>query len=490
MQGQIRKVAFALLVAFIAVFFQLNYVQIFAAERIAGNDANIRSLLAEYAIKRGDILTSDLESIATSRRTGGRLKFRRRYPQGDLYAHITGFYSVVFGEARIERSFNDQLLGESGVITMQDIEDRFLGAGRQGDNVRLTIDSAVQQAARDSLGGQQGAVVALDPSTGEVRAMWSNPSYDPNPLAAHNTQVVRSHWDSLDPASPQSPLVSKTTSRGYPPGSTFKVVTAAAALESGDFTPQSTFEDVSELDLPLTDETVQNFGGGTCIGGGQITFAEALRVSCNTTFARLGLRVHNEITDMADALGFNEPLPFDVGTEAALVPRIPDDEEPFRAFQGIGQGSVVATPLQMAVIAATVGNGGIVPRPRLVAEVIDEPSGGIVRRYSPESLGRAMSRNTASQLTGLMTAVVETGTGTAAQIPGLQIAGKTGTAQTVEGQAPHAWFIAFAPANNPRIAVAVIVENGGTLGSEATGGAVAAPIARAVIEADRTARQW
>lgn len=489
MQRQIRRVAFTLLAAFIAVFFQLNYVQIFAAQRIAGNDANIRSLLAEYAIKRGDILTSDLESIATSRRTGGRLEYRRRYPGGDLYAHITGFYSVVFGAARIESSFNDQLLGESGVITMQDVEDRFLGAGRQGDNVRLTIGSGVQQAAREALGGQQGAVVALDPSTGEVRAMWSNPSYDPNPLAAHNTRIVRSHWDSLDPASPQSPLVSKTTSRGYPPGSTFKVVTAAAALESGEFTPQSTFQDVGELELPLTDETVENFGGGTCVGGGDISFAEALRVSCNTTFARLGLQVHNEITSMADALGFNEPLPFDVGTEAALVPRIPDDEEPFRAFQGIGQGSVVATPLQMAVVAATVGNGGVVPRPRLVAEVI-EPSGGIVRRYSPESLGRAMSRSTASQLTELMTAVVETGTGTAAQISGLQIAGKTGTAQTVEGQSPHAWFIAFAPANNPRIAVAVIVENGGTLGSEATGGAVAAPVARAVIEADRMARQW
>jgi penicillin-binding protein A len=487
MQRQIRKVGLGLVFAFLAVFFQLNYVQIFAAERIAGNNANVRSLLREYSIKRGDIITLDGTTIARSEPTGGRLAYRRTYPQGDLYAHITGFYSINYGETRIESAYHDVLLGDAGVISMQDIQDEFLDSEEQGDDVRLTIHSRLQQVARDALGSNQGAVVALDPQTGEVRAMWSNPSYDPTPLASHDAKEARAHWRSLNPKSPDSPLVSKSTSRGYAPGSTVKVISTAAALESR-YEPDSVFEDPVELDLPQTDETLTNFTKTSCAGG-QIDLFTALEVSCDTTFAMIGMEIPDEVREMAEAMGFNEPLPFDVGTEASLFPEVGDDNKPFQAYAAIGQGDVLATPLQMALVAATVANGGEVPRPRLVREVID-PSGGVVELMEPEMLGSAMSTDTARETTEMMVAVVATGTGVAAQMPGVEVAGKTGTSQTIEGANPHAWFIAFAPANDPQLAVAVIVENGGEVGSEATGGALAAPIAKAVLEADRGIRGW
>ena len=489
MDRQIRRVGIVLTAAFVVIFLWLNYIQIIAAESITSQPSNARRLLREYSIKRGDILTLDGQVIARSVNTGGKLKYRRTYPRGDLYGHITGFYSIVYGTSGIERTYNDQLLGEGGVLSMQDIEDRFLGESKQGDRVRLTIHSQLQEAARRALGDQRGAVVALDPQTGEVRAMWSNPSYDPGPLASHQPKQIRRYWRSLNPGSPESPLVSSATSKSYPPGSTIKVATAAAALENG-YTPQSTFPDPQALELPLTNRTLTNFTRTSCVGGGRIDLFTALEVSCDTTFAMIGLRIPDEVRETATSFGFNDRLPFDIRTETSDFPQIPDDQAPFRAYAAIGQGNVRATALQMALVAAGVANGGEVPRPRLVREIID-PTAGIVQRSSPETIDSAMSPQSARELSEMMVAVVESGTGTAAQMEGTEVAGKTGTAQTgVEGQSPHTWFIAFAPAENPKLAVAVIVEHGGTFGSEATGGQVAAPIAKAVLEADRENRGW
>lgn len=489
MTQQIRRVGIGLIVAFLAVFAQLNYVQIFAAERIAGNQANIRTLLREYSIKRGDILTSDREVIATSTATKGRLKYQRTYPGGELYGHLTGFYSINYGKTRIEAAMDEVLLGDAGVLSMQDIEDRLFGSGRQGEDVVLTIDSRLQEAARSALGDERGAVVAIDPQTGAVRALWSNPSYDPGPLASHDADEAKQYYNSLDPESGESPLVSIATSRTYPPGSTFKVVTTAAALETGKFDRQSKFPDEAELDLPLTDQTLTNFTKTACTPDGEIDLFTALEISCDTTYAILGLRIPGEIYDMAEDFGYNEPLPLGIGTEASQYPDIPDDEEPLRAYAAIGQGDNAATPLQMALVAAGVANDGEVLRPQLVESVLD-PSGGVVRRLKPDTLSNPMSAETARVVKEMMVAVVDTGTGVMAQIPGVKVGGKTGTAQTVEGENPHTWFISFAPADDPKIAIAVIVENGGSAGSEATGGAVAAPIAKAVMEADRSARGW
>ena len=490
MQPQIRRVALGLVALFVAVFVQLNYVQIFAAERIARNPANILNLIRQYSIKRGTILTRDGEVMAVSKATHDKLKYQRVYPNGELYGHLTGYVSVAAG-ARfgLEATYDDQLLGHSNVLSMQDIEDNLFGGGRQGDDLQTTIDSRLQEAARTSLGDERGAIVALDPRSGEVRALWSNPSYDPSPLSVHDAGDAQKAYEALDPTSPTSPLIDLATKRTYPPGSTFKVVTVSAALESGRYTPQSTFDDPAELELPLTDNTLMNFSHGTCAGGGEIALFEALTVSCDTTFAELGLKIPDEVMSTAEAMGFNEEIPFDVPDQASTFPNIPDDQAPLRAYAAIGQGDTSATPLQMALVAATIANDGVVPRPRLVHEVID-PSGGIVDRFSPSDLGRAISLQTAEQTTQMMESVVEEGTGTAARIEGVKVAGKTGTAQTSEGQNPHTWFICFAPADDPRIAVAVIVEHGGSFGSEATGGAVAAPIARQILEADRRVDRW
>ncbi|HEX2050771.1 MAG TPA: penicillin-binding transpeptidase domain-containing protein [Actinomycetota bacterium] len=483
MQPQIRKVGFALLGAFLLVFGMLNYVQIFAAESIASNGFNKRRILREYSIRRGDILTLDGVTIAQSAETGGQYKYERRYPGGSLYGHLTGFYSILYGKTRIESSYDDDLLGDTGVLTMQDIEDNLFDSQEHGHDVRLTINSELQELAREQLGDNRGAVVAMDPASGEVRALWSNPSFDPGPLASFDDRTQKEGKRAFDDSIPIA------TQKGYPPGSTLKVITAAAALESGEYEPNARFPDPVELDLPLTDQTLTNFTKTSCAGGGTIDLFTALEVSCDTTFAILGLRLHDELRAMSERMGFNGAIPFDVATEASSFPEVDDDNAPFRAYAGIGQGDVVATPLQMALVAATVANDGAAPRPRLVREVIDR-SGAIVERFAPETLDEAMSSETADEVTEMMVAVVESGTGTNARIEGVDVAGKTGTAQSAEGAAPHAWFIAFAPANDPKIAVSVIVENGGSAGAEATGGLVAAPIARAVIEEHRRIEGW
>lgn len=500
MERQIRRVGIGLVLAFMAVFLQLNYVQIFAAESISENPANRLQLIREYSIKRGEILTLDGKVIARSKPQKGLYKFRRTYPGGELYGHITGWYSVRYGLDRLERTYRDQLLGEGGTLSMQDVQDRFLGSGEEGDDIRTTIASRLQEAAQRALGSNRGAIVAMDPNTGEVRALWSNPSFDPTPLASFDGKESKQYWDSLDTSSTTSPVVNIATTRGYPPGSTFKVVTAAAALQSGQYKPDTMFPDPQRLEpcegtretgdpcLPLTTESLTNFTHQPCIGG-QINLFDALRVSCDTTFAMIGLDVPDDIREMAEKLGFNSPLPFDVRTEPSQFPDIADEDAPLRAYAGIGQGDVNATPLQMALVAATVARGGEVPVPRLVREIIDR-SGRVVRRFEPDVMEQAMSPDVARVITEMMIAAVENGTGGAAQIPGIKVAGKTGTAQTVKGENPHTWFIAFAPADNPQLAVAVIVENGGTFGSEATGGAVAAPLAKQIFEIDRELRGW
>ncbi|MGH2775660.1 MAG: peptidoglycan D,D-transpeptidase FtsI family protein [Actinomycetota bacterium] len=490
MERQITRVGIATVVMLLVVFAQLNRLQIFAAEEIASNPANSRRLLQEYSIKRGEIITEDTVTIARSVDTGGRLRYERRYPEGDLFGHTTGFYSILFGTSGIESAYNDELLGESSVISMQDIQDSLFGSGEQGDNVRVTINSEMQRIAREQLGDQGGSVVAMDPTNGKILAMWNNPSFDPNPLASHDSDVQRQGRAALNPKSSTSPLINIATQRGYPPGSTFKVVTTAAALESGRFTPSSTFDDPAGFVPPQTTSPINNFSGGTCAGGGQISLEQALTVSCNTTFAQLGQEIPDELADVSESFGFNSAIPFDLRTEASTFLEADDDNLPRRSLSAIGQGDVVSTPLQMLLVVGTIANDGEVPRPRLAEEIIDPE--GIVERFSPETMGRAISTTTANTLGGMMRNVVEGGTGTAAQIPGVVVAGKTGTAQTTEGANPHAWFICFAgpSGDDPQIAVAVIVENGGSLGSEATGGQVAAPIARALIEADKSIRGW
>jgi penicillin-binding protein A len=489
---QIRKLGVALLVLFLIAFAQVNYIQVFAADRIAEDPANAqRQLIAEYKVDRGSILAADGTTVlASSRKSPGALRFQRRYPHGELYAHETGFYSFVFGRTELEQSFNAFLTGDAAELLPQTLTDLVLGRPKQGATIVTTLVPEIQEAAAAAALAEAGdvAIAAIDPATGDVLALVSEPTFDPNPLASQDPKVVRDSWDELN-ADPEKPLLSRASDELFPPGSTFKLVTASAALENG-FGPESLWPNPNELDLPLTDATIENFGGSTCSGGSQITLADALRQSCNVVFGAVGLELGAEkLAEQARAYGFTaeageDLVPFDIPWTSGVfpAPETFEGRDPAVAISAIGQQDVAANPLQMALVAAAIANDGVEMQPRLVTEARD-PSGRVIAEFQPREFSRPLSPENAAALTQMMVGVVEGGTGTAAQIPGVTVAGKTGTAQHGEGEDPHAWFVCFAPAEAPRIAVAVIVLDGGSLGSEATGGQVAAPIARAVLEA-------
>ena len=492
MDRQIRKLGIALLALFLIAFAQVNYIQVFAADRIAEDPANAqRQLIAEYKIDRGSILAADGTTVlASSRRSPGALRFQRRYPLGELYAHETGFYSFVFGRTELEQSYNDFLTGDAAELLPQTLTDLILGRPKRGATIVTTLVPEIQEAAAAAALAEAGdvAIAAIDPATGDVLALVSEPSYDPNLLASQDPKVVRDSWDELN-ADPEKPLLSRASDELFPPGSTFKLVTASAALENG-FGPESLWPNPNELDLPLTDATIENFGGSTCSGGSQITLADALRQSCNVVFGAVGLELGAErLAEQARAYGFTaeageDLVPFDIPWTSGVfpAPETFEGRDPAVAISAIGQQDVSANPLQMALVGAAIANEGVEMQPRLVTEARD-PSGRVIAEFGPREFSRPLSAENAAALTQMMVGVVEAGTGTAAQIPGVSVAGKTGTAQHGDEEDPHAWFVCFAPAEAPRIAVAVIVLDGGSLGSEATGGQVAAPIARAVLEA-------
>jgi peptidoglycan glycosyltransferase len=296
MERQIRRLGLGLLVLFLALLVQINYIQVFAADDLENNRANAtRQLKAEYSVARGAILASDGQTVlASSRRSSGLLLYQRRYPQGPRYAHVTGFYSFVYGRSELEQSFNDYLAGDAPELLPQTLTDLILGRDKRGATIVTTMDPDIQAAAEAAAAAEPGdvAIAVVEPSTGNVLALVSEPTYDPNLLAAQDGAIVRATWDELN-ADPEKPLVSRASDELFPPGSTFKLVTASAALENG-FGPDSLWPNPHELDLPLTDETLQNFGGGTCSGGSQITLADALRQSCNVVFGEIGLELGAE----------------------------------------------------------------------------------------------------------------------------------------------------------------------------------------------------
>ena len=487
MNRTVRRIGLMLLVAFAALIVQLTYVQVVEADRFSEHPSNRRLLVKEYSLERGSIVAGT-EVLARSVPTEDNLKYLREYPGGRLWGHITGYYSIVFGRSGLEQTYNNFLIGAGPEDRWENIVDDILGRDRKGHTLLLTIDPELQRLAEKMLSKQRGAVAAIDPETGEVLAVYANPTFNPAPLSSHDLPAVRKEWDRLTGLA-ANPLLFRATQERYPPGSTFKVLVAAAALEDG-IPKTKTYPNPSRLDLPLTDRTLKNFSGGACSGGGRISMAQGLRVSCNTTFAQIGMEIGPEkIDEMTRRFGFGAPLPgFDLQSAASCFVALPgsgcgdpDLDKPQTAFSSIGQFSVRVTPLQMALVAAVAGNGGMLVHPHVVREVQDF-TGKVIYRVSPKPDGPIFSTRTANTLRDMMIDVVVNGTGKPAAVSSLrgEMGGKTGTAQTgVEGENPHVWFIAFAPG----IAVAVVVENGGDLGGDATGGRVAGPIAKALIEA-------
>jgi peptidoglycan glycosyltransferase len=472
----IRRSALFIGILFLALLLNANYIAFVDNDALRNRPGNSRLIIEEYDHERGSILVGR-RAVAKSVETGDRLKYLRTYSDGPLFAPITGYYSV-YGATAIERSENSLLAGTDNRLFVDRITNLFTGREPKGGNVLLTIDADAQRAAYDGLAGQEGAVVALDPQTGAVLALVSSPSFDPNELAVPDPTSVSKTYDALV-ADPEDPLINRSTAQVYPPGSLFKVVVSAAALSSGRYAPDTVVPGPAVLDLPDTDRVITNYFDSACLGG-RLTLTQALAISCNTAFAQIGLDLGDAaLRRQALLFGFNRPMSIPLPVVPSIYP--PDLNAPQTAQSAIGQYDVRATPMQMAMVAAGIANQGVVMKPYLVAEE-QAPDLSVLSATEPQELSRAVTPAVAAQLTDMMVAVVTEGTGGNGAIPGVSVAGKTGTAQDGK-RPPHVWFMAFAPAAAPQVAVAVLVENGGRLGDQATGGAVAAPIARAVMEA-------
>ncbi len=480
MNTPLRRLSVACMLMFGLLLLNSNYLQVVKANSLHENSHNPRVIAEEYSRQRGPIVVGG-KQVARSVETNDRLKYLREYTEPKLYAPATGFYSLVYGATGIEQEANSVLAGTDSSLFVRRIIDLLTQTPPKGGSVTLTLNPDAQKAAYDGLRklGARGAVVALDPTTGAILAMVSTPSYDPNLISGHDTAEVRKNYNRLASAKSR-PMLNRTLRETYPPGSTFKLVTAAAALESGRYTPDTKVNNAAVLDLPQTTATLPNENRAPCTSG-EATLTVALMNSCNVAFGAIGIDLGDEaLREQARKFGFDSAYEVPM---RSVQSHFPDNlNAPQTAQAAIGQYDVRATPLQMAIVAAAIANRGVVMDPYLVQQVRG-PKLEVLDTHKPSSLGEAVSPQTASQLTEMMIQVVEGGTGTNGQIPGVPVAGKTGTAQQGGGRTPHAWFVSFAPADTePKVAVAVIVEDGADQ-PEISGNGLAAPIAQAVMRA-------
>ncbi|GAA4282599.1 penicillin-binding transpeptidase domain-containing protein [Brevibacterium daeguense] len=484
MNKPLRHVALVGFVMFALLFGSTSWIQYFQAENLREHELNNRTLIEELSRERGPILV-DGTPIAYSVPVDDVYEFQRTYGADgmspEMYANITGFFSVTNGATNLEKTENSLLAGTDDALFYDKITNWLTGRQPMGAAIEITVDPAAQKAAWDALGGQKGAAVALDPKTGDVLAMVSTPGWDPNALATHDHSAAQDAYDRLI-ADEDNPAYNRAIGGNlYPPGSTFKIVTAAAALESGEYEPDTMLDGPAELDLPQTTATIRNSGGGAC-GSGTISLADSLRISCNTSFADLGMTLGQDAMEtQAREFGFGEDMEIPLRVSASSFPA--DTNPPQLAQSALGQFEVRSTPLQMAMVSAAIANDGKLMHPQLIDQVRNARTLDLIEEPSPREFSRPVSGETAQELTDMMVSVVTDGTGSAGQIPGIDVAAKTGTAQHAEGAAPHAWYTSFAPADDPQVAVAVVVESGGRAGSEAYGGSTAGPIAKAVMEA-------
>ncbi len=478
MNEPLRRLSIVVLILFLALMGASSYLQVLGADDLNQDPRNVRTLYREYGNFRGPIIV-DGEAVVWSEPVDDPFNYQRSYTQGSLYSAITGYYSVVYGRTGLEQTENALLNGSADALFWTRLGNLFSGEQQQGASVEMTLSSELQQVAAEELGDQRGAVVALDPTTGAVLAMVTSPRYDPAELASHSTSTVNENYAALL-GRDDNPLVNRAIAGDtYPPGSTFKLLVAAAALEGG-YTPQTELYSPRELPLPGSDRTIGNYGGAECTGDDYMPMADALRVSCNTAFADLGMALGWGVLERkAHDFGWDEPLDIPLPVTASGLPESPD--VPQTAMSALGQFDVRATPLQIAMVSAAIANDGVLMKPYLV-DTVRASDLTVVSSAEPEEYRDSMTSQDAAALTQMMVGAVADGSGRAARIDGVEVAGKTGTAQTGQDTPPHAWFTGFAPADDPVIAIAVLVEEGGTTGSGATGGSVSAPIARAIME--------
>lgn len=484
MNRPIRAMAVCCLVLFMALLLNANYVQFVQADDLNAREGNRRVIDEEFSRERGAIIVAG-EPIAESVPVKDKWQFQRRYTQPELYAPVTGYFSYIYGQSGIERSYNSILSGSDDRLFVNRVKDVVTNNQPQGGSVELTLDPAAQEAAAEGLADlgekTRGAVVALNPQTGEILAMVTQPTYDPNRLASHDLSAVEQAMKDLQ-ADDTQPLLNRSAELILPPGSTFKTVTAAAAITDLGLDKDSEVRGGASLSFPGIDYKLTNQGGSTC-GGNPISLQRALQVSCNVSFGWLAGKVgQDRLEAQAQLFGFGERPLTDVRSAASQVtPDGTDLEAPQLAQTGIGQYEVAASPLQMAMVAGAVANGGSLMKPHLV-RTVRAPNLSILEQSEPEQLEQAMPAGDAQKLSDLLVSVVDSGTGTPAKIPGVEVGGKTGTAESEPDRPPYAWFIGFAPANDPQVAVAVLVESAQNT-SDIAGGRLGGPIARSVMEA-------
>ncbi|MGZ5400425.1 MAG: peptidoglycan D,D-transpeptidase FtsI family protein [Nocardioides sp.] len=486
MNKPIRTIAIFCMLLFLALMLNATYLQYWRASALDEHPLNRRVLADAFSNERGAILVGRTP-VAESEPVDDRYKFQRTYPQPFKYAPITGWFSY-FSQTGVEKSQNSVLSGEDSRLFVTRLVDLLSNSAAKGGSVQLTVNPAAQTAAFDGLAALgenvEGAVVAIEPSTGKILALVSLPTYNPNDLAGHDFAEVEERNRALQQQE-NEPLLNRAIQTRLAPGSTFKLVTAAAAIEELGYDADSQVPGGATYQLPLTsgDSGVIDNEGRDC-GTDKIPFTQAMGQSCNTTFARLAVDVGADaMLDQAEAFGFNSPYLNDLAPQAqSTFPESMDEAQTGQS--GIGQFEVQATPLQMAMVSAGIANGGTVMRPYLVDAVLT-PELEVLPKTDAEELSQAVDAETADVLTDLMVATVDDGTAAVAQIPGVAVAGKTGTAQSGQDNVPpYAWFTSFAPAEDPEVAVAVMIQSApGTERGEIAGGSLGGPIAKAVMEA-------
>ena len=486
MNQRIRRLALALIGLFAILFVQLNVIQVGRKTSLDDDQRNTRQSVRDFNEPRGDIVTADGVVVAFSERRDDDSghPWQRVYPEGELFADVTGYFTFAYGATQVERVANDVLAGRTAQQQIQGIASLFDGADTTG-SVELTLDSRIQEAARSALGDREGSVVVVDVQTGAVKAMWSSPSYDPNYVATHDDRAAGDVLEFLNDV-PGNPLLANAYQERYMPGSTFKVITTAAALDAGVITLATTFAEESEFVPPQTDDPIQNYNQKTC--GGDLT--EVFRRSCNTPFARVALLLGPErMVEASRRFGIGEKMPFDLPRPAASKFGDTDYFEqnlPLLAIGGFGQGNTQMVPLHMALIAASVANKGAMMKPYVIDATFDH-DGRLMNRTSPSVWKQTMTPATADIMSGLMQEVVRSGTASCCLklASGVEAAAKTGTAQLNgpgEPERSHAWIIGFAPASAPRYAFAVMLKGTTAEISAGTGGTLAGPVAKKVLD--------
>ncbi|MDR1393558.1 MAG: penicillin-binding protein 2 [Bifidobacteriaceae bacterium] len=483
MNREIRRITLVAAAMLVALLVATTTIQFGVAADLRADPRNARTFYDSIGRDRGVIMAQGGTIIARSEKSGDAYVYQRIYSDGPLYASITGYATVVGPPTGLELAENEVLLGTADSLfsVWVRLENLFTGTVPTGGAVEVTIVPAVQQAAWDALGDNHGSAVVLDAKTGEILALVSKPAFDPNTLASHDPEAVQQAYNAYE-SDPSKPLNNRAIAGDlYFPGSTFKLVTAAAALESGDFEPDSELSAPTALDLPGTSHKLTNYGDSSCSAASTMTMADALAISCNTAFGWLGLELGAAaIANQAERFGFGEDQLIPLYVRPSVFPSDVDQSQ--TALGAIGQFNDRVTPLQMAMVVAAIANGGRLMEPHLVRSERDDDL-KVVTEVSPAELSRPLNQTNANALRDMMIQTATAGTGRQAQVDAVTVGAKTGTAEKAAGQAPDVWTVAFGEVEARTVAVALVIEDGGSRGSSATGGSVAAPAVASILRA-------